>query len=349
MALVSVVIPCYRYGHFLADSVGSVLNNQPGVDVRVLIIDDASPDDSAAQARTLAAADPRIEVWVHEKNKGHIATYNEGLLDWATGDYTVLLSADDMLTPGALTRTVALLEANPNVGFCYGRAIAYPHPGPLPKPRLGPATHFVWPGQRWVARRFREAKGRLRSPEVVVRTDLQRKVGGYDPALPHSGDTEMWMRLAIHADVGYVRGADQAFYRLHGTNMSRVDFGGQMDDIRQRRAAFDAVLERQGDLLADRDSLGAAVHRRLAREALRQASRAYDRGLADVAPVDELVDFARDCWPDYRSLPDYRALRRRQRLGTRVMRYLQPVTMPAFLLRRGGDWLAWLSFRRRGI
>ena len=99
MGSVSVVIPCYRYGHFLADCVRSVLDEQPGVDVRVLIIDDASPDDSADQARKLAAADPRITVQVHEANRGHIATYNEGLLEWADGDYSVLLSADDRLTP----------------------------------------------------------------------------------------------------------------------------------------------------------------------------------------------------------------------------------------------------------
>ena len=30
----------------------------------------------------------------------------------------------------------------------------------------------------------------------------------------------MWMRLAAHADVGYVRGVDQAYYRVHGENMT---------------------------------------------------------------------------------------------------------------------------------
>ena len=56
MASVSVVIPCYRYGHFLHDCIGSALRDQPGVDVRVLVIDDASPDDSADVARSIAAA-----------------------------------------------------------------------------------------------------------------------------------------------------------------------------------------------------------------------------------------------------------------------------------------------------
>ena len=90
MSSVSVVIPCYRYGHFLEQAVSSVLDDQPGVDVRVLIIDDASPDDSGELAEKIAAGDPRIDVVVHATNKGNIATFNEGLLEWADGDYTLL-------------------------------------------------------------------------------------------------------------------------------------------------------------------------------------------------------------------------------------------------------------------
>src|SRR5712692_7491391 len=99
MTSISVVVPCYKYGHFLEDAVTSVLDDQEGVDVRVLIIDDASPDDSADVARKIAARDPRVEVAVHAANKGNIATYNEGLLEWADGDYCVLLLVEVRLPP----------------------------------------------------------------------------------------------------------------------------------------------------------------------------------------------------------------------------------------------------------
>ncbi len=348
MSTVSVVIPCYRYGHYLADCVRSVLSDQPGVDVRVLIIDDASPDDSAAAARALAEREPRVEVRVHETNRGHIATYNEGLLEWADGDYSVLLSADDRLTPGALTRAAGLLDAHPEVGFCYGHPVHFRHPGPPPPARTRLRGHTIWPGHWWLARRFAAAQGCITSPEVVVRTDLQRKVGGYDPALPATGDIEMWMRLAAHADVGYLRGVDQAYYRLHGQNMSTVDFGGQLDELRQRKAAFEAVLSRCGALLPDAERLAAGVHRTLARHALRRAGRAYDRGRTGVVPVDELVAFAAQCWPGYQILPEYRTLRLRQRIGPRAMPYLQPLVLTA-VGRKARDWWWWRSWKRRGI
>src|SRR5229473_2435763 len=252
MSSVSVVIPCYKYGHFLEESVASVLDDQPGVDVRVLIIDDASPDDSAEVARKIAAREPRVEVVVHTANKGNIATFNEGLIDWADGDYCILLSADDRLTPGALRRARDLLDAHPGV--------------PLPAARTKVRGWSVWSGQWWIEQRFRQAENPIISPEIVVRTSLQKSVGGYDAQLPKAADMEMYMRLAAHADVGFVRGVDQAFYRVHGQNMSKAV--SALMDLRQRRSVFQAVLDRYRDKLTDNARLSAIVHRQLAREAL---------------------------------------------------------------------------------
>src|SRR5690349_7034523 len=135
MSSISVIIPCYKYGHFLEQCVASVLADQDGVDVRVLIIDDASPDSSAEVARQIAARDTRVEVAVHGTNQGNIATFNEGLLEWADGDYSILLSADDRVTAGALRRAADFLDANPRAGFVYGRALWCVEGTSLPRPR----------------------------------------------------------------------------------------------------------------------------------------------------------------------------------------------------------------------
>ena len=349
MSSVSVVIPCYRYGHFLEQSVGSALTGQDGVDVRVLIIDDASPDDSAEAARKIAAADSRVEVKVHERNQGHLKTYNEGLLDWADGDYTVLLSADDQLVPGALVRAAALLDAHPEVGFCYGHPLRFETDTALPRARTEGKGWSIWPGRWWLERRFKAGHGCITSPEVVVRTSLQRKVGGYDPRLPHSGDIEMWMRMAAHADVGYLRGVDQAFYRVHSASMSKTDFSGQLDDLRQRKAAYDVVLEKSNHLSGtERSRLADTVNRKLAQQALWRAARAYDRGRTDQVPVDELTTFAESCWPDYRRLREFRGLKLRRTVGPTAMPYLQPLILSA-VAHRTRERLWWRTWRRTGI
>src|SRR5579875_4019698 len=75
---VTVLVPCYNYGRYLEICVGSVLAQQ-GVAVDVLIIDDASSDNTAEIADRLAASDTRVRVIHHLENRGHIETYNEGI------------------------------------------------------------------------------------------------------------------------------------------------------------------------------------------------------------------------------------------------------------------------------
>jgi glycosyltransferase involved in cell wall biosynthesis len=348
MSTVSVVIPCYNYGQYLHEAVRGALDDQEGVDVRVLIIDDASPDDSADVARQIAARDPRVEVAVHAVNKGHIRTYNEGLLDWADGDYTVLISADDRLTPGSLRRAADLLDAHPEVGFVYGHPLHFQHGQPMPAARTEVAGWSVWPGHWWLQRRFRDAHSCVTSPEVVVRTSIQKKVGGYDPQLPHSGDLEMWMRLAAHADVGYVRGVDQAFYRVHARNMTKSF--SPLADLSQRRLAYETVLDRCHDQLQlpDQRMLSDLVHQKLAREALWAAARAYDRGRTDQTPVEDLVSFAFECWPEAGTLLAYRGLQLRRLIGPAVMPYLQPFVLSAFA-RKAERWWWQRSWKLRGL
>ena len=333
MSSVSVVIPCYNYGHFLGEAVASVLDDQHGVDVRVLIIDDASTDDSSDVARKIAAADPRVEVIVHATNQGNIATYNEGLLEWADGDYCVLMSADDRLTPDSLRRARDLLDARPNVGFVYGRALWVMDGDPLPTVRAKLRGWSVWPGQWWLDRRFRDAENPITSPEVVVRTAVHKRVGGYDPRLPHAGDLEVWLRLAANADVGFLRGVDQAYYRLHGQNMRQAFTA--LRDLRERRLCYQLVLDQYGEELSSAERMSAEVHRALAKEALWVAGREYAGGSIEQASVDEVLAFAADCWSEVSRLPLYRTLKSGKRIGPRGMSYMFDHKARWWLRRRG--------------
>ena len=345
MPTVSVVIPCYNYGRFLGDCVRSALD-QDGVDVRVLIIDDASPDGSAEVAERLAAEDDRIEVRRHAVNRGHIATYNEGLLEWADGDYSVLISADDLLTPGSLARAAAVLEAHPTVGFVYGHSRYWIDTEPLPAPRLTPTGMTVWSGRDWLRIVCGLGHSVVTSPEVMVRTSVQQAIGGYLPELPHTGDAEMWMRFAVHSDVAFIKGVDQAYYRIHGTQMTteRVP----LVDLQQRRAAYAALFDAYGDRVPDADRLARRAYRRMAKEALWRACRAYERRRMDTTPIDELVEFARSAYPRADRLPEYWGLRWRQKVGPEVCPYLQPIMVSA-VHRRVRNQLWWRRWARQGI
>lgn len=339
MTSVSVVIPCYRYGHLLPACVASVFD-QPGVDVRVLIIDDASPDDSGQVARSLAAADPRVQARVHEVNRGHIATYNEGL-DLADGDYVTLLSADDLLTPGSLTRATGLLDANPRVGFAYGYSVYFDGSQPLPPLRLTRPRSRVWDGEEWIARRCRNGTNIISSPEVVVRTALHRQVGGYRPDLPHSGDLEMWLRLAARGDVGVIAGVDQALYRVHQQSMSRTAYATAVADLEQRHAAFETFFDTSAGHLRHPEPLRLRAASAVARRAWWRASRLCRTPTEEARQTaDRLAEFGLRIAPQATRSMEYRAWRWASAPGPSALWTRVPVLATA-ARGRAESWLYW--------
>jgi glycosyltransferase involved in cell wall biosynthesis len=303
-ARVSVAIPCHNYGQFLAESVNSV-TSQAGVDVDVMIIDDCSDDDSVAVAQALARADPRVRLVVHDRNAGHIATYNEGLAA-AVGEYFVLLSADDYLAPGSFARATALLDTHPSVGFAYGNAVRF-RSAPERKAIEEVSGWTIWNGLDWIANRCRTGTNRVSSPTVVMRTSVQQAIGDYRAELPHSGDMEMWLRAAAVADVGIVEGADQAFYRRHDDSLRSVLCVGPTDDLRARHDAFASVLG-PSSTVPGAEALYRQACRGLARSALMSALGS--NGRPEVA--DEFEAFALELWPDLRRSPQWLAFQLRR-------------------------------------
>lgn len=303
---VSVVIPCYNYGRYLPDAVASALDQQ-GLDVDVLVVDDASPDGSARMARALAEKDPRVDVLEHEVNTGHIRTYNDGL-SRATGDYVVLLSADDLLPRNALTRAVSLMERHPTVGLVYGYARSFTS-SPQPVPDVT-RNWSIWPGRQWLGLSARMGRCLLVSPEAVMRREALAETDLYDPRLPHSGDFDMWLRTAVRWDIGRVNGPAQAHYRVHEANMHLTSYAGWLTDLEARRLTFDILFDERAPDVAEVTRLRPVASRALAREALRRA-RSVPRGTGSVgaAEVDAYLTFARETWPEGMASPTARATR----------------------------------------
>jgi glycosyltransferase involved in cell wall biosynthesis len=316
MSRVDVLIPCYNYGRYLRECVRSVLS-QEGVGLRVLIIDDCSSDDSADVGRRLAAEDPRVSFRRHDVNRGHIATYNEGLLEWAGRDYCMLLSADDMLTPGALARAAHVMDAHPSVGFVHGRFIPVDVDRPAREPGSAAATcaYRVVPGMEWIARACRACKNDIASPEVVVRTALQKELGGYRPELPHTGDFEMWLRFASRGDVG-VLDADQAYYRRHATNMSLNLASTTLKSLGHFWAAYETLFENYLPPVPVSKRL-----ERMAREAVATLALQTVYGLLEDGKPGEcqpLMDLAVDVWPRARKWRLYSTSKWKMRLGPKL-------------------------------
>jgi glycosyltransferase involved in cell wall biosynthesis len=320
MARVDVIVPCYNYGRFLEGCVESALRQQD-VDVRVLIIDDASPDDTEVVGRRLTERDTRVTYRRHAVNQGHIATYNEGLLEWADGDYALVLSADDMLTPGALARAVGFMDANPEVGLTYGDAIRTTAPDFASVEVLPEYVVEVTPGVAFIEASCRALSTGVETVTAVVRTSVQHAVGGYRKELPHAGDQEMWLRFASVSAIGRVH-APQGFYRRHVANMSNAYYGGLgRRDFDQIRAAFAYFFAEFGARVTDRERLEGLVHRELAIQAFYLANEAFN--VRDGNQCADLLGEAVALWPGVRLHHGWWQLQLKRTIGCRLWAYLR--------------------------
>ena len=105
---VSVIMPAYRCGRFLPESVASVRSQTMG-DWELLIVDDCSPDDTFSTATHLAETDGRIRVFQTAGNAGPAAARNIAL-DNARGRYAAFLDSDDLWLPEKLERQIAFMR-----------------------------------------------------------------------------------------------------------------------------------------------------------------------------------------------------------------------------------------------
>lgn len=244
---VSFIVPSYNYGHLVHQAVESLLG-QTFTDLEVIVIDDASQDDTAT--RLVAYRDhPRVRIVTHTENRGHILSYNEGL-QMARGEYIGLLSADDVcLLADAVERQVTIFDQYPDVGFVYS------------------AYHFIdangrvlWLKQPWDNDYVRPGHEEFKdlafedyvpASGTLVRRTCHESLGYYDERLPHAGDWDLWLRIASRYEVGYVA-APLYGYRVHEANMhhsSVTPRQATVENALTMSRAFSAVRQANPHLL----------------------------------------------------------------------------------------------------
>lgn len=319
MSTVDVVVPCYNYARYLDECVNSVLR-QEGVGVRVLIVDDCSTDNTPEVGARLAK-DPRVEFRRHEKNRGHIATYNEGLIDWARSEYSLLLSADDALAPGALARACALMDRDEDVTMTFGSVLIVGSDQALPGEK-DPREDVQVLSSSYFLQHCCAHGNPVPTPTAVVRTSIQQRVGGYRSQFPHAGDMEMWMRFAMHGRIGVFK-AVQGYYRWHNRNMSSATYADLLNDQNERLEVYREVLAgSEATRIADSAALLSSARSSLGLEAFWLASRAFNAG--DAASCARCLEFAAKVDPGLTQTAAWKRFRYKKMLGHRLWGALQP-------------------------
>ncbi|RUX24911.1 glycosyltransferase [Mesorhizobium sp. M7A.F.Ca.US.011.01.1.1] len=255
--LVSVLLPVYNAGPYLAAALGSILRQDYGR-LEIIAIDDGSTDNSLEILERCQKADSRISI-VSRENRGLVATLNEGLA-LARGELVARMDADDVAYPWRLSRQVALFERRPELGFC-GAGVDMLIRGRIARGKPDPVFQF---GCIPILAMFFTI---FMHPTVVYnRKVVDDSVLHYDQAYRHAEDFDLFRRLASRYPAAMMP-ENLVVYRVHQASVT----SRHVTEMRRTHLRIVAEnLEREGLAQATRDlrDIGDAVrHDTVARAA----------------------------------------------------------------------------------
>ncbi|MBF2067346.1 MAG: glycosyltransferase [Calothrix sp. C42_A2020_038] len=210
MPKVSIVLPNYNYARYLDERIQSLLN-QTYTDFELIIVDDASKDNSL-EVIAKYTSDPRIKTLFFNENSGlPYKRWNDGC-DLATGDYILFAGADDSCAPTLVEKLVEKLDANPNVGIAYSQSLEIDsqgkvirslkiHTDDLSKERW--SKDFVDKGTTECG--YMAVRNIIpNASAVMIRRTLFESAGRFDEQLRLVADWMLWVKLLLVSDVAYV-------------------------------------------------------------------------------------------------------------------------------------------------
>lgn len=218
MTLVSVVVPAFQNATTIGRTLASVLA-QDHTELEVVVADHSSTDGTAEAVQPFLS-DPRVRLVTTEAGGGAERNWNR-VTDEATGPFVKLVCGDDVLYPTCISTQLAALEAHPSAGIASAkRDLVDPADGVLLRARgLGGMSGLV-PGPVAVHTTVRAGANLLGEPMCnLIRTDLLRKVGGWQATQPYLIDEDLYVRVLRHSDLVAVPEALAAF-RVSSTQWS---------------------------------------------------------------------------------------------------------------------------------
>jgi len=181
--LVSIVIPCYNQGRFLAEAIESA-RSQTYPSPEIIVVDDGSTDETAAVARRYPDA-----TYLAQRKLGAAAARNAGLRA-SRGEHIIFLDADDRLLVDAVTIGLDYLSRHPALAFVTGHIRAIAEDGSVEG--VPPQDHAEATGYIELLR-----ENYIWTPGVAMyRREALNVVGPFDPSAAGSADFELNLRLA---------------------------------------------------------------------------------------------------------------------------------------------------------
>lgn len=268
-AVVGVIVPVHGFAGYLAETLDSVLGQDPAPD-RVVVVDDASPEPIVLHPDHAG----RCTLVRRRSSGGPAGARATGLEVLRDDDDDVsliaLCDADDAWVAGKLAAQLRALQAFPEAGLCFGRAVVVGADGRETGERwteLTPGSHSA----ASLRARLYESNP-LPTSSVLLRREALERAGGFRSAVRVAEDWDLWLRL-LACDTTFVYAPDAVVrYRRHPAGLTadvaglarcqlelhRAHAGLVAPEVRERVLADDAAALRS----ATRGGLRALLPRR---------------------------------------------------------------------------------------
>jgi glycosyltransferase involved in cell wall biosynthesis len=233
----SVMIPVYNSSKYLARTLESVLDQDPGpARMQIEVVDGHSTIDLPELQQI---AGDRISVFRHAQPLSMAANWNS-CIERARGEWVHILHSDDFVLPGFYSRLEDSLKSRSDVGAAFTRWTTVDEAGCT----LEPAAPQLETGGILTDGLDRLAAAQvIQFPAMVVRKSAYEEVGGFRSDLTYALDWEMWVRLAARYPIWYEPEL-LACYRVHteSETMRLRRMGEDLADQAKAIAIFEAYL-----------------------------------------------------------------------------------------------------------
>lgn len=217
--LISVIIPAYNAQNYLAEALASVFA-QEYRPLEVIVVDDGSTDQTAAVAKCRAGVR-----YLYQEHQGPMIAKNNALAH-CRGELIAFLDADDLWLPGKLSRQVAYLGENPELGCVLSRMRNFLEEGVTCPPWVDPAIF----SENWVANNL---------GTVLCHRWVVDQVGGFNPAYHHADVVDWFLRLS-ESNIKIASMPDVLLRRrIHLHNMSQDRAAAARERVRALKASMD--------------------------------------------------------------------------------------------------------------
>jgi N-acetylglucosaminyl-diphospho-decaprenol L-rhamnosyltransferase len=238
---VSVIIPSYNARDLLVDCVQSIYQNPPSAPYEIIVVDDASVDDTSEIVRTRF---PEVRLLRNEVNQ-HYARSNIRAIKQARGQYIYLLNNDTIVLPHALDALLLFLQEHPEAGAVGSKLLngdgtiqwsvkSLPNPGSALFGARSIITR-IYPNNRYSRKHLQHldhdlskpfVAGYVSSASVMMPRKVVDEVGELDRRLSYHIDADYCKRIA---DAGY-----KCYYLPAATVIHFDHKGGTMVSLRRR-------------------------------------------------------------------------------------------------------------------